>query len=707
MSLDRDGYEAYYSGKLWGLIPEVYRADDAEGLDGDGPLREIVNRIGAQATIVRRSMDRLWDDQSIETSDDWVIPYIGDLLATNLVAPMGSRAQRLDVAKTVYYRRRKGTLGILEEIANDVTGWDARVVEFFRRLERTRHNLDPPIGWPADSARPDDAVKLQTTEGLVGSLTRTPMGGFADLRSTYGATRANSAFDEYFHTADVRAGGETTGWYGIPRLGVFLWRLRSFEVMGATPVPVNGCPDYFTFDPTGRSIPLFARASRSGASYGAQWSPPEEWQLPTAIGKGLLNAEGPNLYPESLAVPAPAGSPFNVVPPAQLTVFPACGSFRFTGATSGIAASYHYGFSSAIGAGPYDRRIGGSLPGDPPAPVTAVSGGGSGLTAALTGLGAGTVRISDSLTYDAVANVGTASPGIQHVRIDAENTVAFSRPCIRLPEGSEWSFTGASGPPGAVLELDGLLVSGGGDLVLRGIFDTVRINCCTLDPGTSGATWPGSPSFAPAADSRPLAPTRLWIEGAVRVMELSRSILGPILVRQGGHVETVALSDSIVQSIPTSAVLANPALGLDEASVALSRCTVLGPVAVQRLEASECILHEIARVGDVQHGCVRFSAWATGSMLPRKYESSEVAPGAPLFATHLFGRPGYGQLLPTADRAIVSSTSVRPSIREGGPARSEMGAFAREMTPIRLASLRIKLREFMPIGMDPVFINVT
>src|SRR5262252_4190515 len=113
MSAVSDQYEIYYSDKLWNLIPAVYREED--GLDPDnpaakGPLRELVNRIGEQAAILRRSIDRLWDDQSIETCDDWVIPYIGDLLGTRLVSSLDPRGQRLDVAKTIYYRRRKGTL---------------------------------------------------------------------------------------------------------------------------------------------------------------------------------------------------------------------------------------------------------------------------------------------------------------------------------------------------------------------------------------------------------------------------------------------------------------------------------------------------------------------------------------------------------------------------------------------------------------------
>ena len=115
-----DHYEVYYADKLWNLLPAVYRAEDTDQSDAKGPLREIVDRIGTQAAILRRSIDRLWEDQSIETCDDWVIPYIGDLLSTNLVPGLDARGQRLDVAKTIYYRRRKGTLAVLDEIADSV-----------------------------------------------------------------------------------------------------------------------------------------------------------------------------------------------------------------------------------------------------------------------------------------------------------------------------------------------------------------------------------------------------------------------------------------------------------------------------------------------------------------------------------------------------------------------------------------------------------
>src|SRR5271167_1333030 len=215
-----DNYAIFYADKLWNLLPAVYRALDTDQFGADGPLRELVNRIGASAAPLRRDIDRLWEDQSIETCDDWAIPYIASLLDTRLVLGLDARGQRLDVANTIDYRRRKGTLAVLEQIASDITGWDAKAVEFFRRLGRTRHLLDPPIG-PASPAGSDIAT-LQRAEGLVGALTGTRIGGFADLRNVYGAGKSRSAFDEFSHTGDARAGQGLFGWHAIPHLGIFV-----------------------------------------------------------------------------------------------------------------------------------------------------------------------------------------------------------------------------------------------------------------------------------------------------------------------------------------------------------------------------------------------------------------------------------------------------------------------------------------------------
>jgi hypothetical protein len=59
-----DGYPRYYAERLWQLLPAIYRSADTDSFEAAGPLRELVNRIGAQIAVTRRSIDRLWEDQS-------------------------------------------------------------------------------------------------------------------------------------------------------------------------------------------------------------------------------------------------------------------------------------------------------------------------------------------------------------------------------------------------------------------------------------------------------------------------------------------------------------------------------------------------------------------------------------------------------------------------------------------------------------------
>lgn len=845
---DSDHYQAYYQDKLWKLMPAIYRTLDTDSFSTPGPLREMVNRIGAQAAVLRRSIDRLWEDQSIETCDDWVIAYIADLLATNLVASLDARGQRLDVAKTIYYRRRKGTLAVLEEIAADITGWDAHVVEFFRRLGRTRHNFDPPLPRAADTTDPAGTLALELEEGLLGQWTSTGAGGWADLRNRYGSSLAHRAYDEFSHTADFRGGVDQVGWYNIPRLGVFLWRLISFGVDQTTPVPVTGCPNQYSFDPTGRQIPLFAAAVRTQSpSYGENWVSPQQWQLPGPIASTLLQAalaapQAIPLYaslapdgtvaPNSMGVFTGSAPNYNLIDGSQFldpatgrsTIYPELGLFYFANGPAGPPpppfVTYHYGFSSSIGAGPYDRRLPGVVQPVQPTPVQTVQGGNP--TTVTMPAGSGTTTMLDSLTYTSVEN----ATGIENVMIQA---AAEKRPVLRLPALASgvnvWTLTGDDA--NSVLEIDGLLISGG-DIVLAGKFASVTLSCCTLDPGTSG---PGI-VFAQSVDQRDLRPCRLWIEAEITQLTLDRCITGPVHTRNGGSVTTLNAKDSIVQGIRTSgygplttddvqdpidlalvllapgdlavflqgsiaagtlttldgwdaaelaalkageppipldsfdpsllpglvsglnvavagpslyqpgffdgvslspatlALLAtNPsgsklaqlnrmlleeaypvalgqaALGLGAGEAILSRCTVLGRMFVHRLEASECILNEFAVVDDTQHGCVRFSAWARDSALPRQYESVEISDQSAIFTSRDFGQPGYAQLLASADSAILAPTGA--TILAGAQNGSEMGAFARDKNPIKDRSILIKYQEYMPLGLVPVLVHVT
>jgi len=312
--------------------------------------------------------------------------------------------------------------------------------------------------------------------------------------------------------------------------------------------------------------------------------------------------------------------------------------------------------------------------------------------------------LNDSLTYDSAPDF----PGIQQLTVMAQNQ---SRPVIRLqtaspPVVAEWVFTGNGN---SSLVLEGLFVSGG-DIVLRGSFATVTLTCCTLDPGTSPSAEEmlAAPTavFAQSIDGRDLTPTRLWIEGEVEQLLIDRSILGPIRTRgNDGEVETLTITNSIVQAIPTGNS-PDLALAFDNGLANLSRCTVIGPAYVHRLEASECILDNLVTVENTQDGCIRFSATAQGSVIPRQYESVQIQPGAPLFTSRAFGQPWFAQLLDSVDNTI-SSGSTGATISAGAEDGSEMGVFASQANPIKERSLLVKYQEYMPLGLNPVIIHAT
>ncbi|HEX5732125.1 MAG TPA: hypothetical protein VF131_04740 [Blastocatellia bacterium] len=263
-----DEFERYYTEKVWEWIPAVYKDEDGLPPSPD-VLRSIVMILARQAAIARRSIDRLWDDQFIELCDDWAIPYIGELVGTRLVHELNRRGRRVDVARTIFYRRRKGTPHVLEILVRDITGWEGVVVESFRRLARTRHGLDPE---PAE---------------LEGFVTQTSPGGWAKLTSTRGAELVDGPFDEMAHTPDFRQLRGKLGRYNIPKLNFHLFRLLPFEVNFATAVAFDD--GRFVFDPSGRDIPLFAPAQRSDP---LECGAAREWELPAPIPCRLLGAAG-------------------------------------------------------------------------------------------------------------------------------------------------------------------------------------------------------------------------------------------------------------------------------------------------------------------------------------------------------------------------------------------------------------------------------
>ena len=276
-----DGFEAYYTEKLWHLIPEVYRTEDGLGVN-PGVLRQLIEAIAEQAAITRRSIDRLWEDQHIETCDQWAVPYIGDLVGIQPASVLDDepgRSLRGEVAIAVNLRRRRGTPEAMETLLRLTTGWDVVIVEMFRRLVRARHRLDPA---PVPTVR----------------FTGTPPGGTADLRRPVGAELALQVFDEYARTPDFRQLSGEDGAVGARKINIHLFRIRTFTITESDPVQLvvpAGFPRTFTIDPSGRDIQLFHNGRQQAVLQITPGEPqcrmPFEWEVDLPIRCRLLGNE--------------------------------------------------------------------------------------------------------------------------------------------------------------------------------------------------------------------------------------------------------------------------------------------------------------------------------------------------------------------------------------------------------------------------------
>jgi hypothetical protein len=404
--------------RLYRLLPAVYRLrDSAQG----EPLRALLALIQREYEAVEQDIANLYENWFIETCAEWVVPYIGDLLDVRplYAASSDTFSARAYVANTLDFRRRKGTASMLEQLAFDVTGWPAHVVEYFQLLATTQYlNHLRPANLATANLRNADAMEL--------------VGG---------------PFEQTAHTADVRHISDGRGKYNIPSIGIFLWRLADYQI---GPIPVlpadakknpatdstihtdpNGltrqsdaravaspADGRYTLNPLGASAPLFNLPQTQTD----QTQLTSEINLPGPLRRRLLyeelealrQSEADNAPPPSpvyfganpvfqIAIdgtlvpfdqiticntsdvsttdwrrpaasksytPSAGGAP--VSKSIRLAVDPVLGRIAFpTGAAlpaSSLQVSYSYGFSANLGAAPYDRESWLSDPIHGPAP---------------------------------------------------------------------------------------------------------------------------------------------------------------------------------------------------------------------------------------------------------------------------------------------------------------------------------------------------
>lgn len=735
-------YSNATTDKLYGLLPAHIREKDAAGGE---PLRGLLRIVEKQADAVEGDIRQLGEDAFIETCEPWVIPYIGDLVGTtplfdesrvrdgdsaadlfadldapNLRPPLVLRG-RADVAKTIYYRRRKGTLPMLEELARDVTGWSAHAVEFFELIGWTQ--------WVRNHLRMH--------------APRTP-----DIRSVERMDRLNRAFDEIQHTVDVRPISHDEGWYNIRNIGFFLWRLGAYR-MEAVAARHLGAFRY-TFSPLGNSAPLFSRQRREGDEAGLA----TELHVPQPIRPARF-FEDLRAY-ENLVAPKPdftsfyglfnAFPGFNIAPAPSLMVFvdgnpvPAqdvrCRNLstwsqpddaeiavdvargRLTLGPDLIPAGpdgprvevyHHYGFPADLGGGPYARRAWLARSGT----VFAVNGSGAPgtfdtVTDALNAWIAANrpvaiIRIGDNRSYDETLAIDVQPASGNALTIEAADGC---RPHLLLDDplvitGNRSDFT---------VTLGGLLVEGRIDL--QGSLHRLRVLHTTLVPGVS-IVEPVGPLNLPSIQAAGGAANPI-----LRV-ELAFSIVGPLRIPE--HAEGIFALDSIIDGVGTAAIEGVGAADALGPALRLERTTVRGATRVRQIDlATEVIFDGLVYAARIQVGCVRFSYVDPKARTPRRYrcqpdlasrreiEAAEAIAGPlseiernkirarvakrvrPEYAAEAYGQPAYLQL----------SLRGPAEIANGAEDGSEMGAYCHLKQPQREANLRLRLEEYLPFGLD-------
>jgi hypothetical protein len=736
--------------RLYELLPVVYRQRDA---DQGYPLRALLQVIAEQVNVVEADVAQLYENWFIETCQDWVVPYLGDLIGYRLayeagepgeVTTRGGRLRnkilipRREVANTIRYRRRKGTLALLELLAGDVAGWPARAVEFYRLL-----------GWT-------QALKHLCLE----------RGRTVDLRQGGALDDLDGPFDAVAHSIDVRriVSQRTSGRYNIPSVGLFAWRLKTYPVTETPAYCLEEVgPHCFTFSVLGNDTPLYNRPQPETEPTHIA----EPINLPIPIRRRAFEAHKSDYYGpgKSLHIwrAARAGGERQPIPAkdivvadlsgweyqprgGQVAVDPELGRITFPQRRfpkAGVWVDYRYAFSADVGGGEYQRPIsqpGGSIvyPVCPDRPGCYET-----INDALQAWGE-----ADPKPPSAVIEITRSGVYTEPLKIElGENeslqirAASGARPIIRLLDymADRPDAFSVSGEAGSRLTLDGLLVTGrsihvygpGPETQTPGIpppvdLCAITIRHCTLVPG-----WTLHSDCEP---KRPAEPSLELINTQAQV-RIEHSILGSIQVT-ADEVETdpvaIHISDSILDATdadcdePACEALGAPGWPTAHAVLSITRSTVFGRIHTHAVELAEnSIFMGKIQVARRQRGCLRFCYVTPGSRTPRGYncqpdlaqaaieaELRRAAQGQPpqevtqaeidsaqererlrvrpVFNSTRYGTPTYCQL----------AHACADEITRGADDESEMGVFHDLYQPQRAANLRARLDEYTPAGME-------
>lgn len=720
--------------RLYDLVPAIYRMRD---VDQGYPLRALLRVIAEQVNLVEQDIGRLYDNWFIETCEDWVVPYIGALIGYEPVHTGGrlggSGAQarnrvmvpRREVANTIRYRRRKGTLSIVEELASAVSGWPSHAQEFYRLLAFNQ-NLN----------------HLRLTRGRT-----------AELRDSDALDNLGGAFDEMARSVDVRRANSSHvgGRANIGDFGVFVWRLRSYTVT-RTPAYCyeEESPNCFLFSPLGNDTALFVKPSPTAP----RLSP--DLRLPTPIRRrdfearetqGRLVSGVPFYYGDKKSLMIWTGSLDNPVPakrivPAnlsgwryrpigdQVAVDPELGRIMFAPGDvrkQAVWVSYSYGFSADMGGGEYSRPI--RQPTDAVIYRVGQQPVSSGPAPQFTRLGDALARWRSDAPVNAVIEIVDSGVYTEPIAVELAKNQSLQlraangkRPVLRL---LDWQTSypdslSISGKGPSWFVLDGVIVTGRG-MQVSGDVSGVAIRHSTLVPG-----------WGLECNCEPKRPTEPSIEliDAPLCLTIEHSVVGAIQVERDEAEQDpleIRISDSIVDATDDTRI----AIGASGKLCAFALLTVLRSTLIGKVQAHAIRLAENSIFTGIVHacrrqiGCIRFSYLPPGSRTPRRHHcqpdlveravaalfaKNEITPAErdelieserlrvePEFNSTRYGRAAYCQLAATCAVEITT----------GAEDESEMGAFHDLFQPQRAANLRARLAEYTPAGINAGIIFAT
>jgi hypothetical protein len=282
---------------LYSLLPQYLRtkdADQAELLQDllnnktvQGPLKTLLDAAQQQSDLIYEDIQQLGDNFFVETCQPWVLPYLADLISLDLLSDDPSNNRR-DVARTIAYRRRKGTVPQLETMARDVTGFDCHVVEFFDRMIWSENMVHFRPAIPQDMELKDETVFTRLEQEFAKSFCT------VDVRNQQTLPRIDSAFNRALHTADLRPSSQLSGRYNVRKIGFFFWRLRPIRLSLIPAAATSDKPNRsFHFNVLNQPAPLFCSPAPLTRATGADWPRSTDFDVARAI--------PPFLFAESLA----------------------------------------------------------------------------------------------------------------------------------------------------------------------------------------------------------------------------------------------------------------------------------------------------------------------------------------------------------------------------------------------------------------------